>query len=97
MARYRITYQVDRVGFGDTKEQAIKDSKCYEENPYSNPLDSAEVIAIEEEEQEREVMERSHSWLDMANLTHETQVIEFKFCLCEEQEQFPYEDCPKER
>ena len=50
MARYRITYKVDRVGFGDTKEQAIKDSKCYEEDPYSNPLDSAEVIAIEEEE-----------------------------------------------
>ncbi len=50
MSRYRITYQVDRVGFGDTLEQAIKDSKCYEEDPYSNPLDSAEVIAIEEEE-----------------------------------------------
>ena len=23
MARFRITYQVERVGFGDTKEQAI--------------------------------------------------------------------------
>lgn len=50
MARYRITFKVSRVGFGDTKEQAIEDSKCYEESPYSNPLDSAEVIAIEEEE-----------------------------------------------
>ena len=45
----------------------------------------------------REDMNKSHSWLDMANLTHETQVMEFNFCLCEEQEQFPYEDCPKER
>ncbi len=50
MARYKITFQVERVGFGDTKEQAIEDSKCYEEDPYRNPLDSAEVIAIEEEE-----------------------------------------------
>jgi hypothetical protein len=50
MARYKITFQVERVGFGDTKEEAIKDSKCYEESPYSNPLDSAEVIEIEEEE-----------------------------------------------
>jgi hypothetical protein len=50
MARYRITYQVERIGFGDNLEQAIKDSKCYEENPYSNPLNSAKVIAIEEEE-----------------------------------------------
>jgi|21_taG_2_1085346.scaffolds.fasta_scaffold00352_30 hypothetical protein len=40
--------------------------------------------------------EKSHSYQDMANLTHETQVKEFNFCLCEEQEQFPYEDCPKE-
>ena len=41
-------------------------------------------------------MNKSHSWEDMANLTHETQVQEFNFCLCEEQEQFPYSDCPKE-
>ena len=40
--------------------------------------------------------EKSHSWQDMANLTHETQVKEFNFCLCEEQEDFPYKDCPKE-
>ena len=50
MARYRITYKVSRVGFGDTLEQAIKDSKCYEEEPYRNPLDSAEIISVEEEE-----------------------------------------------
>ena len=36
-----------------------------------------------------------HSWQDMANLTHKTQVEEFNFCLCEEQEMFPYEDCSK--
>ena len=50
MARFRITYQVERVGFGNTKEQAIQDSISYQENPYENPLDQAEVIAIEEEE-----------------------------------------------
>jgi len=49
MARYRITFKVERVGFGDTKDEAIKDSKCYEENPYWNPLNDAEVIAMEEE------------------------------------------------
>lgn len=50
MPRFRITYQVERVGFGDTKEEAIEDAKSYEENPYENPLDQAEVIAIDEEE-----------------------------------------------
>jgi hypothetical protein len=38
--------------------------------------------------------EQDHDWLYMANLTHKTQVAEFNFCLCEEGEQFPYEDCP---
>jgi len=42
------------------------------------------------------IKEKSHSYQDMANLTHKTQVEEFNWCLCEEQEQFPYEDCPKE-
>lgn len=50
MARFKITFQVDRIGFGDTLEQAIKDSQCYEEDPYRNPLKSATVIAFEEEE-----------------------------------------------
>jgi len=40
------------------------------------------------------IMTKSYSWLDMANLSHETQVKEFNFCLCEEQEDFPYKDCP---
>ena len=38
-----------------------------------------------------------HSWQDIANLTHATQVAEFGFCTCEEQEYFPYDDCPKEK
>jgi hypothetical protein len=37
----------------------------------------------------------AHSWEYMANLTHKKQVDEFNFCLCEEQEEFPYEDCPR--
>lgn len=37
-----------------------------------------------------------HYWSDLANLTHATQVAEFGFCTCEEQEQFPYDDCPRE-
>lgn len=35
-------------------------------------------------------------WSDLAELTHETQVEKFGFCICEEQEDFPYADCPKE-
>jgi hypothetical protein len=35
------------------------------------------------------------SWGELADLTHATQVERFQFCLCEEQEQFPYDDCPK--
>jgi len=35
-----------------------------------------------------------HYWSDMANLTHESQVELFGFCTCEEQEYFPYDDCP---
>lgn len=34
-------------------------------------------------------------WSDLALLTHETQVEKFGFCTCEEQEEFPYEDCPR--
>ena len=39
--------------------------------------------------------EMSISWGEIANLTHKTQVEQFNFCSCEEQEYFPYEDCPK--
>lgn len=37
----------------------------------------------------------SISWSELAELTHETQVERFGFCSCEEQEEFPYEDCPR--
>jgi hypothetical protein len=41
-------------------------------------------------------LEESMSWQDIANLTHATQVEKFNWCSCEEQEQFPYDDCPRE-
>jgi hypothetical protein len=34
-------------------------------------------------------------WSELAELTHATQVERFNFCTCEEQEQFPYDDCPR--
>jgi hypothetical protein len=40
--------------------------------------------------------EISISWGELANFTHKMQVEQFGFCSCEEQEYFPYEDCPKE-
>jgi len=39
--------------------------------------------------------EGSISWSELADLTHKTQVDKFNFCTCEEQEYFPYADCPK--
>ena len=41
-------------------------------------------------------MDESISWGELAELTHSTQVEKFNWCACEEQEQFPYEDCPRE-
>jgi hypothetical protein len=41
-------------------------------------------------------MREDWSWGEIFELTHATQVAEFNFCLCEEQENFPYEDCPRE-
>ena len=41
-------------------------------------------------------MDKVMYWSELAELTHVTQVEHFNFCLCEEQEQFPYDDCPKE-
>jgi hypothetical protein len=40
--------------------------------------------------------EESISWGELADLTHATQVERFNWCSCEEQEYFPYSDCPKE-
>lgn len=37
----------------------------------------------------------SISWGELAQLTHATQVKQFNFCLCEEQEEFPFDDCPR--
>ena len=41
-------------------------------------------------------MKEDWSYEELANFTHTKQVKEFNFCLCEEQEDFPYEDCPRE-
>lgn len=37
------------------------------------------------------------SWNELAELTHETQVDKFGFCMCEDLEphEYPYDDCPK--
>ena len=42
--------------------------------------------------------QESISWGELAELTHVTQVEKFGWCLCEDSEQneFPYDDCPKE-
>lgn len=39
--------------------------------------------------------QKSYSWSELAELTHETQVENFGWCSCEEQEDFPYADCPR--
>ena len=38
----------------------------------------------------------SISWGELAELTHATQVERFNWCSCEEQEEYPYTDCPRE-
>ena len=38
----------------------------------------------------------SISWQELAELTHATQVERFNWCSCEEQEEYPYVDCPRE-
>ena len=41
--------------------------------------------------------EMSMSWGELAELqTHALQVKTFNWCGCEEQEYFPYDDCPRE-
>lgn len=44
----------------------------------------------------RDLSQKSCSWQEMADLTHATQVEIFNWCSCEEQEYFPYVDCPRE-
>jgi len=40
----------------------------------------------------------SISWSELADLTHETQVARFGFCVCEDTEphEHPFDDCPKD-
>ena len=40
-------------------------------------------------------MRENWSYGELADFNHEKQVEEFNWCSCEEQEYFPYEDCPK--
>ena len=40
-------------------------------------------------------LHRSLSYQELSELTHETQVERFNWCECEEQENFPYKDCPR--
>lgn len=42
-------------------------------------------------------MEPTMYWSDLAQLTHVTQVEQFNFCTCEDNEgqENPYSDCPK--
>lgn len=44
--------------------------------------------------EEQDPSQRSYSWQEMAELTHETQVKTFGWCACEDSEP-PYDDCPK--
>jgi hypothetical protein len=50
------------------------------------------IDSLENEIEDKE----SISWGELADLTHVTQVERFNFCTCEEQEDFPYADCPRE-
>ena len=45
----------------------------------------------------KDLSQEDYSWQEMANLTHATQVQIFQWCGCEEQEYFPYVDCPREK
>ena len=54
------------------------------------------VSGMKTRERER-VMSKSISWSELAELTHATQVEQFGFCTCEDNEgqENPYADCPK--
>lgn len=39
--------------------------------------------------------EKSMSWAEVAQLNHAKQVERFNWCGCEEQLDFPYDDCPR--
>jgi hypothetical protein len=40
--------------------------------------------------------QESYSWGELAEFTHQIQIETFNWCSCEEQEYFPYKDCPRE-
>jgi len=42
-----------------------------------------------------DLMSDQLSWAELAQLTHATQVERFNWCGCEEQLDFPYDDCPR--
>lgn len=42
-----------------------------------------------------DLSQKSYSWSEMADLTHAKQVEIFNWCGCEEQEEFPFNDCPR--
>jgi hypothetical protein len=44
-----------------------------------------------------EMSQESIGWSELAELTHETQVYKFGWCMCEDTEphEYPYSDCPK--
>ena len=52
-------------------------------------------LPIENARKQKE--QESISWSELAELTHATQVEQFNFCMCEDNEgqENPYTDCPK--
>ena len=50
-----------------------------------------EVVEGEGEDRSQD----SISWGELALMTHAMQVAGFNWCSCEEQELFPYDDCPR--
>lgn len=75
----------------ETGEMFIVGSKCYE----CGWEDSNPSFFYGSEGKFYCSLHKPMSWGELADLTHETQVERFGFCSCEEQEQFPYEDCPR--
>jgi len=51
-----------------------------------------------EKEEEMTTNQDSISWAELTQLTHATQVERFNWCMCEdnEEQENPYNDCPKE-
>jgi len=54
-----------------------------------------DVVREVEEGEGEDRSQDSISWGELALLTHATQIERFNWCGCEEQESFPYDDCPR--